>query len=204
MPSPRSARSAASRVASDDAANGSTARPESRARGSCRQSRMQRDLPVEGRRKPRPVRYHQESAPGSLNQIARKRQNVIRGRLVEIAGRFVGEQKQRSDRKSTTDRDPLLLTPRQLLGVALEQPGKPEAIHQFAMPRRIMTARNARLEHQVVLHAQAWNQVELLEYQPEPIHPQRRPGCVTEFGNGGIAQPDLAAVRSIQPGNQMQ
>ena len=137
---------------------------------------MQSDLPIERGGKPRAVRHHQEAAAGTLDQIARQRENVIGGRLVEIAGGLVGKQKQRLDRQRAADRHPLLLTARQLLGVALEQAAEPEPLDQFAMPGGIVSAGDARLEREVVLHAQARDQVELLKHQSEPVPPQRRPG----------------------------
>ena len=87
---------------------------------------MEMDLAVERGGEARAMGDHQEAAAGSRDQIARERENVIRRRLVEIAGRLVGEQKQRFCRQRAADRDPLLLAAGQLVGIALEQTAKPE------------------------------------------------------------------------------
>ena len=55
------------------------------------------------------MRHHQETAAGSCHQIARQRQHLIGGRLIEIAGRLVREQQLRLYRQRAADRDPLLL-----------------------------------------------------------------------------------------------
>ena len=47
--------------------------------------------------------------PAARHQVARQRQHLVRGRLVEIAGRLVREQQQRSCCERPADRDPLLL-----------------------------------------------------------------------------------------------
>src|SRR5260370_16894343 len=96
-------------------------------------------LAVERGGKARAVGHHQEAAAGSLDQIARERENVIRGCLVEVAGGLVGEQKQRFCRQRAADRDPLLLAAGQLLRIALEQTAEPEPLHPFPMPARTLT-----------------------------------------------------------------
>ena len=136
------------------------------------------DLAVERGGEPRAVGHHQEAAAGSRDQIARQRQHVVGGRLVEIAGRLVGEQQQRLYRQRAADRDPLLLAAGQLLGIALQQAAEPEPLHQFGMPGRIVTAGDAGLEREIVLDIQARDQVELLKHQAEPIAPQRRPAGI--------------------------
>ena len=70
---------------------------------------MKIDLPVERGRQPRAVGYHQQTAAGSGDEIARKRKNVIRRRLIEVAGGLVGEKQKRLHSQRAADRDPLLL-----------------------------------------------------------------------------------------------
>src|SRR5450759_4144869 len=142
------------------------------------------DLAVERGGEARAVGYHQEAAAGSRDQIARQSENVIRRRLVEIAGGLVGEKKQRLHRQRTADRDPLLLAAGQLLGIAVEQAAKSEPLHELAMPGGIMTAGNARLEREVIFDIQARDQVELLKYQTQPVAPQCRPAGIGEIRNG--------------------
>src|SRR5439155_18295733 len=124
---------------------------------------MEIDLAVERGGQPRTMGHHQEAAASSCDEVARERQNVVRRRLVEIAGGLVGEQQQRLYRQCAADRDALLLSAGQLLRVALEQAAKAKPLHQLSMPGIIVTAGDPRLEHEVVQHTQARNQVELLE-----------------------------------------
>jgi len=62
---------------------------------SCDAPRAEMDLPVERGGQPFAVGHHQETAAGSRHQVARQRQHVIGGRLVQIAGGLVGQQQQR-------------------------------------------------------------------------------------------------------------
>ncbi len=98
----------------------------------------------------RAVGHHQEAAAGSCHEVAVKRQNVVGGGLVEIAGRFVRQQQQRLDRERAPDRDPLLLAAGQLFGIALQQRTEPEPIDQFGLPGRIKPSGNARLKCEIV------------------------------------------------------
>jgi len=105
-------------------------------------------MTVECGGEPRRVSYHQKAAAGLRDQIARQCENVIRGRLIEIAGRFIGKQKQWLDLQRTTDRDPLLLAAGQLLGIAVQETAEPQSFHKLGMPGGIVAAGNARLKRE--------------------------------------------------------
>ena len=113
--------------------------------------------------------YHQEGAAGSLDQVARKSEHVVRGRLVEIAGGLVSKQEQRPCRQGAADCDALLLAARQLLGITFEQTAEPEPLHQLATPGRSVPAGNPRLKYKIVQHVQTWDQVVLLKHQAQPV-----------------------------------
>src|SRR6266478_760411 len=194
----KSARSAGSRAASDAAANGSIEPRESRRPGSCDQPGMEIDLAVERGGEARAVGYHQKAAAASPNQVARERQNVIRRRLIEVAGGLVGEKQQRFCRQRPADRNPLLLAAGELFGIAFQQTAEPEPLHQFAMPGGVVASGNARLESEVILDIQARDQVELLKDQAQPVAPQRRATCIGEIRNRAVGQPDLAAVSAVE------
>ena len=146
-------------------------------------------------RKPQPLRATRSRA---------KRQHLVGGVLVEIAGRLVGEQQQRLWRQRAADRDALLLPAGQLLRIAPREIAEPEPLHQFAVPGRIVPPGEARLEFQIVLDRQARDQIELLEHEAQLIAPQRRAAGIVESGERHPAEPDVAAVGRIQPRDQMQ
>src|SRR6185312_10054516 len=108
---------------------------------------MEIDPAVEGSRQTRAVGHHQEAAPASRNEVARQRQNLIRRRLIETSGRFVGEKEQRLHGQSAADRDPLLLAAGQLLGIAVQQATESEPLDEFGMPGQVVAAGNAGLEY---------------------------------------------------------
>ena len=165
---------------------------------------MQRDLAVECGGEPRRMRHHQETASRARDEVARKPQHLVGGVLIEIAGRLVRKQQFRFGGERAADRDALLLPARQLLGIAPQKFAKAEPLHQFRMPGRIVPVRDARLEGEIVIDRKARDQVELLEYQAEPIAPQLRASGVRQCGDVGIVEPDLAAIGGIEPGDQMQ
>ena len=69
-------------------------------------------MTVERGCQPRTMGHHQKAAAGPCDQIARERENVIGGRLVEIAGGLIGEQEHGLYRQRAADRDSLLLSTR--------------------------------------------------------------------------------------------
>src|ERR1700738_5062846 len=99
---------------------------------------MKKDLPVDRIGKTRAVRHHQKAASGSSDEIARKSENVIRGRFIEIAGGFVGQQKKRLDRQRAADGHSLLLTARQLLRISPQQVAKPPPVGALRLPGGIV------------------------------------------------------------------
>ena len=146
-------------------------------------------------RKPQPVR---------VDEIARQRQHVVGGVLVEIAGRLVREQQRRLGRERAADRDALLLSAGQLLGVASQQITQAQPFDELGMPGGIVLAGDARLKREIVGDRKARDQVELLKHQSEPVAAQRRAAGIGKAGDVGVAKPDLAAIGGIEPRDQMQ
>ena len=65
------------------------------------------------------------------------------------------------------------------------------------MPGRIVAAGDARLEHEIVRDRQAWDQVELLEHEAEPVAPQFGASGIIEAGDDDLGERDLAAVGGV-------
>jgi hypothetical protein len=98
----------------------------------------------------------------------------------------------------------LLLAARKLLRIAAEQFAQAEPVDQLSMPGRVMFARDARLEGEIVFDRQARDQVELLKHQPEPVTPQRRAAGVGEIADGRAVEPDLAVIGGVEARDQVQ
>ena len=65
------------------------------------------------------------AAPASATSASISLEHRVAGRLVEAAGRLVGEDQPRPGGERPADRHPLLLAAGELLGVAVEQPASP-------------------------------------------------------------------------------
>ena len=70
---------------------------------------MEIDLPVERGGEPCAVGHHQKAAAAARHQIARQRQHLVRGILVEIAGRLVRQQQRVAIGRSLAIKPLLLL-----------------------------------------------------------------------------------------------
>jgi len=165
---------------------------------------MQRNVAIERRSQMQAVRHHQEAAAGARHEVSRQRQNVIRGRFIEIACRLIREQQQRLDRERAADRDPLLLATGQLLRVALQKIAEPEPFHKLFVPDGIKPAGNPRLEGEVVFDGEARDEVELLEDEAQAIAPQRSPFCVGQGDDIGTIKQNGSAIGGIKPGDEVQ
>ncbi len=104
------------------------------------------NAPVEQVREPHAVRDHQEAAAGACHEAGHQLHHLVRGRLVQIAGRFVGQQQRRLVRERAADGDALLLPAGQLLGIAIEQIGEAEPFGELDLPCGVETFGDARLK----------------------------------------------------------
>ena len=147
----------------------------------------------------------QEQTAASLaDQLQEQVEHHIAARLVQAAGGFIGQHQQRSCGQGPADGHTLLLATGELFRVALQQRCQAKALGQIADPGGIMAGGQTRLKRQIGRHAQAADEVVLLEHQPDAL---AAPAC--QFG---LAAPlerhaldqDPPAVRPFQTGHQMQ
>ena len=113
--------------------------------------------------------HHQKAAAGLCDKVAGQRQHVVGGGFIEIAGGLVGKQEQRLDCQRPPDRDPLLLAAGQLFGIAVEEAGQSQPPRKLGLPGCVVASGNAGLKSQIVPYAQAWDQVELLKDETQPV-----------------------------------
>ena len=105
-------------------------------------------------------------------QIANQREDLVAGRGVEVAGRFVGEQDRRIDRQRAGDRDALALAARELVGQVLQAVAELHERQQLARALVDFPARPAtQVQRQAdVLEArQRRQQVEELEDEADLV-----------------------------------
>src|ERR1700684_496575 len=115
-----------------------------------------------------------------------------------MAGGLVRKQEQRLDRQRPADCDPLLLAAGQLFGIAVEEAGQSQPFRKLVLPSWVVASGNAGLESQIVPHAQAWNQVELLKDETQPVASHRRKARFVKLRDRCSGNIDLAAIGAIE------
>ena len=113
-------------------------------------------------------------------QIEEKVRDLLAGRAVEVAGRFVGEQDDGLVREGARDPDALLFAPGKLGWVVVQPRAEPDALEQSPRrPFRVGCLRSPLRRQQfegnehVLERGQRGNQMEVLEDEPDPIGAQR-------------------------------
>ena len=79
-----------------------------------------------------------------------------------------------------------------------------KALDQFILPCPIMTPGDPRLKCEIVDHLQAWNEIELLKHETQPITPHRGAVTVGKLRHQRSIKPDFAAVGFVEPCDQVQ
>src|SRR5439155_22291389 len=136
---------------------------------------LERDPAYAARSDVRVVRDEEQSRTTLAVQAKHHVGDFESGRLVEIAGGLVGHQHARFAGKRACDRDPLLLTTRELLRI-MRQPGRQSDARQpLAGPwHRIVRAGELQGQHHVLQCSERRQKLERLENEPQPAPPQRR------------------------------
>ena len=145
------------------------------------------------------------AAPASATSASISAEHRVAGRLVEAAGRLVGEDQPRPGGERPADRHPLLLAAGELLGVAVEQAREPEPVGERREAARVVPAGEPRLEGEVAGDVEARDQVELLEDDADRCRgaapPGRRRRARAERRPGDR---DRAAVGVVEAGGEVQ
>ena len=82
--------------------------------------------------------------PSGLGQLTEEAQHAVDLDVVEVGGRLVGEDERRVVRESTRDRDPLLLTARQVTRPVVHAVGQADVVEQLDGPGPRFTPRHLR------------------------------------------------------------
>ncbi len=147
---------------------------------------------------------HQESASCHRHQIKSKAHDSIPAFPVEIAGRLISKDKIGAHGKGPPDGDALLLPPRKLFGITIQQIGQAETVYKFILPRGIVVPGDAGLKSEIGIDREAGDEIELLEDQPYPRPPQPRPPHIVEAGYVNLSEMNGPPIHRIQTRHQMQ
>ena len=110
------------------------------------------------------------------------------GRVVEVAGRLVGEEQRRAGHERTGDRDALLLAGRQLVGLVVLLAGQVDELDHVAdalgdlAARRVLAGDRER-QGDVLGHVEERDEVERLEDEPGPVAAQPRGPVVGQLAD---------------------
>ena len=122
---------------------------------------------------------------GTLERV----EDLGAGRVVEVAGRFVGEQERGTGDERPGDGDPLLLAGRQLVGLVMLLAGQVDQLDDIAdpfgqlAPCRVAAGDRER-QRDVLDDVEQRDQVERLEDEPGPVTAQSRRIVVGQAGRG--------------------
>src|SRR5438874_2180115 len=157
---------------------------------------------AETRRSARPTTSLTARSPQRVEQVAA-------GRVVEVAGRLVGEQDGRPGHEGAGDRDALLLAGGELVWTAALLAGQvhgrdhlPDAFLQLS-PRRIVTGDRER-QADVLANVEQWDQVERLEDEAGPLAAQPRRLTIREAADVATLEDDPATAGPVQPAQHLQ
>ena len=143
-------------------------------------------------------------------QPAEEREDVRARRLIELAGRLVGEDDRRVVRERARDRNALHLAPGEFGGPIVEPIGQSHVAEQLGGPLAAHGAGDAPLGHRqldVLQRGEDRQQVEALEHEPDPFEAEAGPGTVVELRvvhpleanlPGGLEQGMAAAVQKAK------
>ena len=121
-------------------------------------------------------------------QLAQQPQHLLDLDVVEVRGRLVGEEQRRVERERPRDRDPLLLTARQVAGTVVHAVAETDLLEQLGRARAPLRPRapspRAQRDLDVLERGEARHQVERLEHDAD-----------------GVA-PVLGELRALEPGDR--
>jgi hypothetical protein len=143
----------------------------------------------------------------TLHLLAQKRQHLLRGLRVEVAGGLVGEQEQRPVHEGARDRDALHLAARKLARIGAGSSGEPHRGEHLedARPRlRGGHAVERKGQGDVLRDREMGQQVERLEHEADARPAQQRARSVIERRDVPAFEDDAAAVRGIEPRDQVE
>jgi hypothetical protein len=140
--------------------------------------------PIGGRRSARVVRDHHERLTVVLHRAAEQVEDLATRLRIEIPGRLVGENHAGPAHQRPCDRDPLLLTARELRGPMLA------AVLETDLPEQVVEEPGLRLpapegqrQDDVLLRSQHRQQVEELEDEADVLPAQLRDLGVAEIAD---------------------
>ena len=160
-------------------------------------ARVQAHDPVGHARDRRVVRHEQHRVVPFTGQVVQHREDLPAGVEIEAAGRFVAQHERRLLHERARDRDPLLLTARQLPREPVGDVAEPDAGERGAAARLGVATGHLGEELHVLERGQGRHQVEELEHEPDPIPSVR--GELVARQSGDVRAGDAAPGRSSLP-----
>ena len=151
-------------------------------------------------RRYRIVGDHHDRVPVLVDDLAQQREHAVPGGHVQRSGRLVGEQHLRPGHERPGDRDPLLLAAGKLRGPVAQAHVQPDAGGDVAhgrAPRPVAAEPQRQLD--VLGDGERRQQVEGLEYEPDPLTPQDRQPPFAEVRQAGAAERDAPEVGRSSP-----
>src|SRR6478735_6726686 len=157
------------------------------------------DDPVGVGRRHRVVGDHHDRLPVLVDAATQQLEHLGTGARVEVAGRLVGEDDPRPAGERSGDRNALLLTAGELVGLVLEAIGEADGGDHRVVPLGVgLAAGDRHREGDVLLRGQRRHQVEGLEDEADLVAAQPGEGLVLEPGQVLLTDEDRARVGGVE------
>ena len=141
------------------------------------------------RRRHRVVGDHHHRVPVLVDDLAEQGEHLAPGAGVQRSGRLVGEHHLWPGDECPGDRDPLLLAAGQLRGAVAQALLQPDPGGDLTHGRASRPATvQAQRQGNVLGDGERWQQVEGLEYEPDPLTPQDRQPPLAQLRQVGVAE----------------
>src|SRR4051812_32613716 len=152
-------------------------------------------------RRDRVVGHHHHGLVVVVDAASQQLEDLGAGAAVEVAGRLVGEHDLGPAHQRPGHGDPLLLTPRELVGPVREAVAQADGVDHLVVPRRVgLATRDGLRQADVLLRGQGRHQVVGLEDEADPVTPQPRERLVTEPRELLVADVHGSGVGAVERG----
>ena len=147
---------------------------------------------------------HDDGLAELVDRAPQQREDLLRGRRVEVAGRLVGEDHGGLGGERARHRDALLLAAGELGGPVRAAVGERDRLEQLLdAPVAVTAAGERQREPDVLLGGEDRDEVEGLEDEADLVAAQAREVAVVELADLGAADGHGAVGRAVEPGEHV-
>lgn len=150
------------------------------------------------------VGYEEYGYPEFARESEQHVHDFLPVRHVEVAGRFVREEKRDIADECPGNRHPLPFPAGQDADFGILFSQEPDSVEDFVQPESRFDTVHLDREHNVFPDGQVVEQEEILEHEPEVFRPEYRAFVIGELGDVSFSDSHGAARREVDTGNDVE